>query len=293
MDSREDFFSRLDNLLVFRRGGMRSPHKPLYLLFCIAGVQRDNPRLHRFEDVQVVLKKALRTFGPRSKTLHPEYPFWHLRRDNLADFVFEKELVIRRSSSNPTVKSLKAANARGGLVEADFRLLSGNLPLQSLTVHRILDAHFPSSIHDELIRFFGLTLDSPHAKDRVSDCEFQERVLAAYQNRCAITGFQLMFEGLPVGVDAAHIFWPQSGGNDDVSNGVAMTSLHRKLFHLGLFKIRPDNFEVVVSSQATSTAGAVVSLKEIVGKSIYLPSDDALWPNKDALAWHEKWVYRG
>lgn len=293
MSLEDHFFRRLENLLVFRQGDRRAPHKPLYLLLCISGIQRKEPRLHSYEDVQDKLKKALRLFGPRTASLHPEYPFWHLQNDGLAELVSEKPLVIRKSSSNPTVTSLRNGNAKGGLVEADYQLLSGNLSLQSLAAHKILDAHFPSSIHEELIRFFGLTLDDPHARDKTTNSEFRERVLSAYQNRCALTGFELAFDGRSVGVEAAHIFWPQSGGNDDVSNGVAMTSLHRKLFHLGLFKVRPDDLRIVVSSRVSDQGTSGLSLSGLDGKSIELPRDKAMHPNTSALSWHAKWVFRG
>ncbi len=45
-----------------------------------------------------------------------------------------------------------------------------------------------------------------------------------------------------IGVVAAHIKWFQAHGADDVPNGIAMCSLHRKVFDLGAFKILPDTY---------------------------------------------------
>jgi putative restriction endonuclease len=287
-----DFFRRLDNLLVYRQGDQRAPHKPLYLLYCIAGVQMGKARLQMFDTVAPVLKSALKLFGPWTKSLHPEYPFWRLKNDGLAEFLADGPLRLRLSSNDPTVSSLREQNARGGLLAADYEMLSGNLQLQSLVAHKILDAHFPESIHDEIIRFFELTLDEPHAADRTSNANFRKAVLSAYGNCCALTGFNLEVAGRSVGVEAAHIFWPQSGGNDQVSNGIAMTVLHRKLFHLGLFSIRPD-YKVVVSSEAIDRSDTEFSLSAMSGRSLTLPPDKELWPNPTALSWHQRWVFRG
>ena len=199
---------------------------------------------------------------------------------------------MRKGSSNPTVSSLRAGNAQGGLRAPDYELLRGNLQLQSLAAHKILDAHFPASIHDEIVRFFGLTLDDPHAGDKTSELVFRERVLLAYEARCALTGFALNVNERTIGVEAAHIFWPQSGGNDETSNGVAMTTLHRKLFHLGLFAIQPS-FKIEVASEVKDGGESRISLSRLAGRSITLPTSKVDWPNQDALAWHRQWVFRG
>lgn len=292
MANSTDFFRRLANLLVYRKGDQRAPHKPLYLLFCLAALQQGKDRLQEFDEIATVLKSALHMFGPRTESVHPEYPFWRLQHDGLAEVKADSAIEIRASNSDPTVRSLRQNNAKGGLLAADFDILNGNLQLQSLAIHKILDAHFPESIHDEIVRFFGLTLDNPHAKDKRSDIEFREDVLSAYGKRCALTGFGVSVGNRVIGVEAAHIYWPQSGGNDDASNGIAMTSLHRKLFHLGLFAIKQD-FSIVVSPAVADYGDSPLSLSTVSGQKIRLPQNQAFWPDAAALAWHERWVFRG
>lgn len=292
MTSSTDFFRRLSDMLVYRKGDQRAPHKPLYLLFCISGVQAGTDRLHSFDAVYQTLKPALRMFAPRTASVHPEYPFWRLQHDGLADFSADGPLVSRKSSDDPTVSSLRQQNARGGLLEPDYQMLRGNLQLQSLTIHKILDAHFPASVHEDIVQFFGLVLDDRHANDRTSDTEFRNQVLSAYDNSCAITGFNLDVSGRPVGVEAAHIFWPQSGGNDEPSNGIAMTVLHRKLFHLGLFSIDSD-YRFIVAAETSDRGSSKFALSALSGKKMSLPKEKALWPNQTALSWHQRWVFRG
>lgn len=153
-----NFLERLDSVLVYRRGEQRAPHKPLYLLYCISCLQQGLPRLQKFEAIDKVLKDALRNFGLRTKSFHPEYPFWRLQHDDLAVVELDFPLEFRKSNDDPKRSSLIRANARGGLNENDFDLLVGDLNLQTIAAHKLLDAHFPASIHDEIIRYFNLTL---------------------------------------------------------------------------------------------------------------------------------------
>jgi len=287
-----DLLARLGSILVYRKGEQRAPHKPLYILYCIASIQKGLPRLQKFESVRAPIKEALKHFGLRTNTFHPEYPFWRLQNDELAVVEVDKPIEFRKSNDDPKVSSLLSANARGGLLERDFKLLADNLNLQSMAVHKILDAHFPASIHDEIIRHFDLVLQDPHSRDSVTEKVFRNHVLSEYGNKCALTGFSLKFAGDYAGVEAAHICWPQAGGNDEVCNGIAMSTLHRKLYHLGLFTIN-DNYETLVSSEVDGNADSIIALKKLHGLQINLPHNATSLPSKDNLKWHMRWVYRG
>jgi putative restriction endonuclease len=293
MSLSSDLLDRLDKVLVYRQGEMRAPHKPLYLLFCIASMQHGLPQLQSFEVVNQALAKALRRFGPRTQTVHPEYPFWRLQRDNLAKVTTQGELEFRKSNSDPTKSSLLKANACGGLKDEDYALLNSDAALQSLVVHKIFDSHFPPSIHDEIIRHFDLILCDPHARDESTEMGFRKSVVEAYNNRCALTSFSVSSGGVYVGIEATHICWPQMGGNDKVSNGIAMTTLHRKLFHLGLFKIGSEDYRVHVSQHVRDDSTALLSLTALDGAPLNLPMNEEHWPSKQALKWHARWVFRG
>ncbi len=292
MNTRAHFLSRLDQVLVYKKGGQRAPHKPLYLLLCIASLQQGLPRLRRFEEIAVVLGEALRRFAPRVSTVHPQYPFWRLQHDGLAVVEADGVLEQRASNDDPRVSSLRKQNARGGLVERDYELSLGDLELQSIAVHKLLDSHFPASIHDEILRFFDLVLSEPHSRDLYTEGCFRRSVLDAYGNCCALTGYSLQVGEACLGLEATHICWPQIGGNDSVKNGVAMTTLHRKLFHLGMFAIN-ENYVIEVSNQVREAHSSGLSLKALHEKKISLPREPADYPDVRNLKWHGRWVFRG
>ena len=184
-----------------------------------------------------------------------------------------------------------ANDAHGGLVESDYSLLNGDLDLQTLCVHRILDGHFPRSIHEDLIAFFDLRLSGARDGDMQTESEFRARIISAYDNACALTGFSIGYRRTFPGLEAAHICWPQAGGNDDVCNGIAMTTLHRKLFHLGLLTIS-DQMNVILCSELADMSRNSSSISKLNGKKITLPKNPKQWPNPDFLRWHRKWVFR-
>jgi putative restriction endonuclease len=72
------------------------------------------------------------------------------------------------------------------------------------------------------------------------DAQFRRDVLAAYQNRCAITGFEVgavaTYQARRI-IDAAHIRPISLDGPDHVTNGLALTPTLHRLFDEGLFSL--------------------------------------------------------
>ena len=81
-------------MLVFRKEDQRAPHKPPHLPYCIGGVQARG-ELHAFGAVYQALKPALKIFAPRAESARPEYAFWRLQHDDLAEFVAEGPLCLK------------------------------------------------------------------------------------------------------------------------------------------------------------------------------------------------------
>ena len=117
---------------------------------------------------------------------------------------------------------------------------------------RILNAHFPESIRQDVADAVGLSLDAdnaatPEQAQRRRDPAFREKVLLAYEYRCCVCGHDLRMGGHAIGLEAAHIKWFQARGPDVVQNGLALCSLHHKIFDLGAFTVLPGNHQIVFS----------------------------------------------
>ena len=106
-------------------------------------------------------------------------------------------------------------------------------------------------------------------RQRLHQVAFRERVIRAYQERCALCNLRHVEL-----LDAAHIT-PDSDpeGEPIVSNGVALCKLHHAAFDRLYFAIRPDYMIEVRPSILTEVDGPMllVGLQQIHQSQIYLP----------------------
>ena len=281
----------ISEIVTWKRRDKRAPNKPLTLLLALSDLQRGSDRLLLFEAIEERLQEALERFGPARRRPAPEYAFWRLQNDGLWEVVADGNLVARKSNTDPKVTELRAHHARAGFTRYVFELLRSNRDIQASAIHQILDAHFPQSIHEDIIAFCGLRLGEPETADRVASSQFRTSVLDAYEHRCAVSGFALTLDKAPVGLEAAHICWPQAGGLNHVVNGLALTTLHRKLFHLGAFTVDPE-YRVRVSSRASANNRCPEILHRFDGQRICLPPDTKDHPSRRCLEWHAREVFR-
>src|SRR5690606_1394036 len=126
---------------------------------------------------------------------------------------------------------------------------------------------------------------------RRRDPRFRDRVLVAYGYRCAVCGFDARLPLAPVGIEAAHIRWVQASGPDTVPNGLALCSLHHKLFDRGAFTVG-DSGEIRVSRLASGGEATHRWLLDVDGKPVGAPRAPDDTPDPQFLAWHRKEVYR-
>lgn len=287
----DGFRRKIDKIVTWKAGARRAPNKPLQLLLMIACVQRGTPRMVPFAEMEQPLRDALIAFGPARKSVHPEYPFWHLQNDDVWDVLHDGKIRLRKDSSNPTAKELRDKCAAGGFLEKDYQSLKSSSVLQNDVIQDILNAHFPTSVHEDILSFFGLTITHKSTDPLKSISALRREVLLAYDQTCAISNFSLRLDNTIVGVEPAYLLWPQAGGRNEITNVVAMTPLHRKLFHLGVFTI-DTTYRVRVSKRLSANNGFSELMGNYDGKKISLPADRSCHPSQDALEWHREEVFR-
>jgi putative restriction endonuclease len=288
------------SIVTWKKEEQRAPHKPLMLLLALANLQAAGQRLQLFTDIEPKLTRAMDLFGPAGRVPTPQYPFCRLLNDKLNkedpvgmwEMQADGKMQVRQGSKDPQKEELRAKRARAGFIEPYFKLLLSDKALQDRIIHQILDAHFPPSIHEDLLAFFNLCVGGPPEQDPIPAGDFRQRVLQAYGWQCAVSHFSVSFRKTTLGVEPAHIRWPQAGGSHSVSNAAALSTLHRKLFHLGVFTIDSD-YRVQVSPGATEEALPPGMLSQFHGKKIRLPSNPKDYPDKESLAWHQAEVFRG
>ena len=116
---------------------------------------------------------------------------------------------------------------------------------------------------------------------RLHQVEFRQRVIRAYQTRCALC--QLRHTEL---LDAAHITPDRDPEGDPVvSNGISLCKLHHAAFDRFFFTVRPDHVIEVKPSILAESDGPmlVVGLQEIHGQRIHLPRHPGDYPDPARL----------
>ncbi len=175
------------------------------------------------------------------------------------------------------------AHARGGARDTEESSLVRRL------AHILLDAHFPESVHEDILDATGLGDLPPESGRR--DPAFRERVLVAYEWRCAICSFDVRLRNTSLGLDAAHIMWHQAGGPDRVENGLALCALHHKLFDRGAFTLTTQRR--VLLSEALHGSDGFPELLRWHGSALRPPQNLEWVPRPEFIEWHRAQVFHG
>ena len=290
MVTRQELVSRVRDIRVWRRGGERAPHKPLLLLYALAGIGRDGGRPISFAAVDEALRSLLEEFGPPRKSTHPEYPFWRLQNDGLWIVEADGPLESRASNKDAKKSELIAKNATGAFLPEIRELLRRDSEAVRSVAELVLGQSFPESFHQDLLDAVGLDLDRAPSK-ATRDPAFRNRILRAYEYRCAICGFDARLDQSIVGLEAAHIKWHQAGGPDTEPNGMALCTLHHKLFDRGAFTLSDSN-AVAVSERVHGESGVAEWLLAYHGETIRGPIRSDYSPDPRFVRWHRMQVFR-
>ncbi len=276
------------NLNVWTRGDERAPHKPLLLLYVIGQYLNHQPRLLPFSRIEAPLKQLLIDFGPHRKAYHPELPFWHLQTDGFWELENVNLPTERIGSASVKKKILIDADAHGGLSPEFYNGIQ-NPHVAAEAIRILLERNFPDSAHEDILRAVGIDLGYLVFR-RKRDSKFREEVLRAYENSCAICGFTSRIGHALVGIEAAHIKWHQAGGPDTHPNGLALCSLHHKLFDRGMITFTED-YRILVSEMATGSAMFQHLVLDFHGRELNMPVRSAYNPDLQFIEWHVKEVF--
>jgi len=293
MISRDQLKERFRKIAVWRNGDQRAPHKPLLILYALSRLDSAASGKIAYKDVDEALRPLLAQFGPSRKSYYPELPFWHLQTDGIWELNIDPATIPhRKGSKNPTKGQLLSQDVRGGFSSEIYTALKEDPFLVSEVVSEILESHFPSSMHDEILASVGLELQRATVIKQPRDAAFRETVLRAYEYRCAVCDFDIRIGNQTLGIEAAHVKWHQAGGPSTADNGVALCILHHKMFDYGAFTMSQNTHKVIVSEKAHGTSGFHDLLMQYHGKPLRQPINPLYLVNDVYVQWHENEVFK-
>lgn len=288
----DELKQQIRSITVWKRGDQRAPHKPLLLLYALGRCLNDGQRLLPYAEVDRELRPLLLEFGPERKSCHTEYPFQRLENDGIWQLTNVGHLELRAGNTDVKKSELLKHNVAGGFTEEAFGLFKDHPGLVSELALEILSQHFPQTMYSDLLDAVGLEIQFEQSLRRRRDPAFRERVLVAYLYRCAVCGYDLRLGSQQVALEAAHIKWHQAGGPDHETNGLALCSMHHKLFDRGAFTVN-DELQLCVSQKANGSIGLSEWLMSYHGMPLKPPQIGAWSPHLDHLDWHRREVFHG
>ena len=284
----DELKEKILNIRTWQRGDIRAPHKPLLLLYTLGRVSRGEPRLVPYAKAGEDLRKLLIEFGPYRKVHYPSYPFIKLCNDG--DFWELEGCQTLNTTKDWTDRELIENNTCGGFSGEVYTLLKNDRKLIKDLAGLILDQYFDDTLQQDILVQVGLDLGEEVKLLRSPD--FRDRILRAYEYRCAVCGFNVRLGETLVAVEAAHIKWHCYGGPDHEENGIALCSLHHKLFDHGVFTLN-DSFVLRVAEDAHGTSGFEEWLMRYHDQPIRRPQRPDYYPGGDYINWHVREVFRG
>ena len=203
--TRDQILQAFDRIRVWQRGDKRAVHKPLLVLFALSKVGAGGSGMIEWSDLEPRLKALLEDFGPAGSAASRHYPFWHLKTDGLWRLTGPSSIIDRPAGATPTLGELRAHHVAGGFLPALRDALRKDPQLTAEIAQRIVAAHFPDSIRNDVLEAVGLPTDAfgqDRSEDEVRrrDPAFREKVLLAYRYRCGVCGHDLRLGHQTIGV---------------------------------------------------------------------------------------------
>ena len=288
---REAIIQRFEQLRVWRRTGERAPHKVLLVLYAIGRLLRDGICLIPYSEIDENLERLLREFGPRRTNYGTHYPFWRLQNDGIWE-IPDADRIGQTASGDALRSDLIRYNVSGGFSEDIAHQLQNDSTLSFDIIHSLLDAHFPSSIHEDILQTVGIEFPLPIFSQQTSNINFRVNILRAYEYTCAVCGFDVQLGTSPIALEASHIRWRQANGPDEVINGLALCSLHHRLFDRGAFTLS-EQLEILVSEEVHGSVGFQEWLMRFHGEEINFPQRQSYQPHASFIDWHIREVFQG
>ena len=288
---REAIIQKFETLRQWRRSGERAPHKPLLVLYAIGELLRDGNRLLPYSEIDDKLGNLLREFGARQANYGTQYPFWRLQNDGVWE-ISDADKIGQTSSGDAHKSDLDRYDVSGGFLEDIAQQFQNDSKLSCEIIQSLLDAHFPSSLHEDILQAVGIEFPLQISKRQRSDPNFRANILKAYEYKCAVCSFDVKLHHQPIALEASHIKWRQAEGPDIEVNGLALCSLHHKLFDRGAFTLS-NELEILVSDDAYGSVGFQEWLMRFHGETINFPQRQSYYPEMEFIGWHVKEVFKG
>lgn len=291
----DEVVKRLATFRQHQRDGQRVPHKPLLVLLALGRLEDSGSSVLPWSVAETQLAELVSEFGPPSRTSRPQsaaYPFTRLR----ADGVWQIDHDVPDDNLGP----LRAQQAVGHLEPRLEEALRQRPALLQTVAKRLVESQFPMTVAPDVLIAVGLDPDAVIGSvAEVTDPKYRRKrsaswpqmILAAWDRQCSFCGYDGQLGGAAVGVEAAHVRWFNLGGPDSEENGLALCSLHHKLFDRGAIGLNNDH-KIRVSTAFSARTEAAKRVYDLHDKPLR-PRRGTRLPAVEYVGWHISQVFKG
>lgn len=294
-----EWLERIARIRRRTRGGERDPDKALLLLYAFGLLNRQGFQTLRFREIEEPFSQLLSEFGP-PKPVNAGNPFHNLTGDGL----WEVLTAAGGASPGPDGRALRAHDAVGRLAPVFAKELLADVGLFAQVVRVLLDIHFEPSLHSDLCAGVGLLPEvsetgaiAPYVEGNLPraqrDPMMRQKVLVAYDCRCAFCGFEGWIGNSVVGLEAARLKWWAFDGQDDMSNCLCLCTLHRRLLDKGVLGLTHRGVITVSRHFVGTTETAKLLVEALSGRQAARPLGGFPPPEARNIDWHTRQVFRG
>lgn len=282
----EELLGQIAQMRRYSRNDYVAPNKPITLLWALARLEEDEPRICRFAAAEPELQPLLDAYA-RYRT-SPVHAFWALRTDGFWEVEWEGDLTYRRQSREPPVTWMRE-KASGGFTEEVFALLAAEPELRRAAT-LLLREQLQGSVKTRIP--FPAAAGARETTSRLKrNADFRNGVMVQFGARCAVCGWQMRKGKSPIGLTAAHVHSLQEKGPDEAGNGFVLCWLHHSLFDAGLFSYDEGRQLVVSSAWQDEGRGNMPSLHDYAGTPMPEPRDPQWRVRDEHLEWHRRKVF--
>lgn len=291
----EEVLERLASFRQYQHDGKRAPHKPLLVLLALGRLDGTGASALPWSEAETRLADLIAEFGPPSRTGRPQsaaYPFTRLRADGIWE--------IDQDVPNDNLGPLREHHVTGHLSHVLEDSLRARPTLLHAAARRLVEGAFPLTVATDVLTAVGLDPDLVFAsvsgvptleQRRKRSTSWPQSILAAWDRQCAFCGYDGQLAGAVVGIEAAHVRWFNLGGPDSEDNGMALCSLHHKLFDRGAVGLDHD-YRIRVSDLFSARTESAKRHYELHDKRL-APRRGTKLPAVEYIDWHATQVFKG
>lgn len=290
----EEVLERLATFRQYQHDGRRVPHKPLLVLLALGKLEGTGSSSVSWAKAEDELADLIAEFGPPSKTGRAQsaaYPFTRLRRDDI--------WLLDADVPDDNLKPLREGQVTGHLEDRLEAALRAKPHLVHEAARRLVESHFPLTVAPDVLTAVGLDPElvlgassavNELAERRKRSATWRQLILASWDRQCAFCGYDGQLNGTVVGLEAAHVRWFNLGGPDAPDNGLALCSLHHKLFDRGAIGLDQDH-RIRISAAFSARTEAAKRIYDLHEQPLTPRLGTAL-PAAEHIAWHDSQVFK-